>query len=126
MRMADTIGIVVRRTHREWARLVRKWQRSGQPALAFGAAHGVNPRTLTWWKWRLGSDSDGVDPPAGPPRLVPVDVVGDSVERARVTLDDGAWELTTASGERLAVRGRLTGADLATVLATLTTKRGRP
>lgn len=126
MRMADTLGIVVRRTHREWARLVRKWQRSRKTALAFGEAHGVNPRTLTWWKWRLGSDSDGVGSPAGPLRLVPVDVVDEGVERARVTLDDGGWELTTASGERLSVRGRLTGADLATVLATLTTKRGQP
>lgn len=126
MRMADTIGIVVRRTHCEWARLVRKWQRSGQSARAFGEAHGVNPHTLTWWKWRLGSCSDGVGPPAGAPRLVPVDVVDEGVERARVAVDDGGWELTTASGERLSVRGALTGADLATVLATLTTKRGRP
>jgi|GEM_PF-1299264 hypothetical protein len=126
MRMADTIGIVVRRTHCEWARLVRKWQRSGQSARAFGAAHRVNPRTLTWWKWRLGSDSEGVGPPAGPPRLVPVDVIDEVVERSRVAVDDGGWELTTASGERLSVRGALTGADLVTVLATLTTKRGRP
>jgi hypothetical protein len=44
--MADTVGIVVRRTHRERARLVRKWQRSGQSARAFGAAQGVNPSTL--------------------------------------------------------------------------------
>jgi hypothetical protein len=124
--MADPVGIVVRRTHREWARLVRKWQRSGQSARAFGAAHGVNPRTLTWWKWRLGSDSDGVHPPAGPPRLVPVDVVDEGAERARVTVDGSSWELTTASGERLAVRGRLTGADLAAVLTTLTTRRGQP
>lgn len=123
--MADTIGIVVRRTHREWARLVRKWQRSGETARAFGASHGVNPRTLTWWKWRLRSESCGVGPPKEPPRLVPVDVVDESLEDARVTVDDNGWELTTASGERLSVRGRLTGADLAAVLATLTTKRGR-
>jgi len=57
---------------------------------------------------------------------VPVDVVDEDIERTRVTVDDGGWELTTASGERLSVRGRLTGADLATVLATLTTKRGQP
>jgi hypothetical protein len=126
MRMADTLGIVVRRIHREWARLVRKWQRSSQTALAFSAAHRVNPRTLTWWKWRLGSDSDGVDPPTGPPRLLPVDVIDEVVERSRVAVDEGGWELTTASGERLSVRGRLTGADLATVLATLAKKRGQP
>lgn len=124
--MADTIGIVVRRTHREWARLVRKWQRSGATARAFGATHRVNPHTLAWWKWRLASTSDGAHPPAGAPRLVPVDVVDEGVERARVTVDDTGWELTTASGERLSVRGPLTGADLATVLTTLTAKRGRP
>jgi hypothetical protein len=52
--------------------------------------------------------------------------VDEDIERTRATVDDGSWELTTASGERLSVRSRLTGADLATVLATLTTKRGQP
>jgi hypothetical protein len=51
--------------------------------------------------------------------------VDESVARTHVAIDDGGWELTIASGERLSVRGSLTGADLATVLATLMTKRGR-
>ena len=40
MRMADTVGIVVRRTHPESARLVRRWQRCGQSARALGEALG--------------------------------------------------------------------------------------
>ncbi|MCX7201792.1 MAG: hypothetical protein NTV17_05760, partial [Burkholderiales bacterium] len=38
--MADTVGIVVRRTHPESARLVRRWQRCGQSARALGEALG--------------------------------------------------------------------------------------
>ena len=57
--MEDIPGIVVRRTHREWARLVRQWQRSGKTARAFGDERGVNANTLSCWKWQLGSIFSG-------------------------------------------------------------------
>lgn len=37
-----------------WARRVERWQRGGLTAEEYAAEIGVNPRTLTYWKWRLG------------------------------------------------------------------------
>jgi hypothetical protein len=37
----------------EWAKRVERWVDSGQTAAEFGAEAGINPRTLTFWKWRL-------------------------------------------------------------------------
>ncbi len=123
--MEDIPGIVVRRTHREWARLVRKWQRSGKTARAFGDERGVNANTLTWWKWQLGRSSGGDRDKPPVPRLVPVEVVEAHDDDARVEVTGAGWELTNAAGVRLTVRGPLTGADLAAVLAAVTSKEGR-
>lgn len=48
----------------ERAKRVERWQDSGLTAAEFGAEVGVNPRTLSYWKWRLGKD----DPPRRPSR----------------------------------------------------------
>ena len=40
----------------EWAKRVERWVDSGLTATEFGAEAGINPRTLTFWKWRLGRD----------------------------------------------------------------------
>ena len=37
----------------EWAKRVERWVESGLTAAEFGAEAGINPRTLTYWKWRL-------------------------------------------------------------------------
>src|SRR5947207_12727607 len=37
----------------EWAKRVERWVDSGLTAAEFGAEAGINPRTLTYWKWRL-------------------------------------------------------------------------
>jgi hypothetical protein len=111
--MGKSSGIVVRRTRVEWERLVRQWQRSEQPAREFGDAHGIRPDTLVWWKWRLGTEAKVHEPT---PRLVPVQVVDSVVEATGA----GDWELTSGTGVRLRVRGRLSGSDLRIVLDALT------
>ena len=51
-----------RRSRDEWRRLVMKWKREGCTAREFGQAHRVNPRTLSWWSWKLGeTTSSGLD-----------------------------------------------------------------
>jgi hypothetical protein len=40
---------------------------SGEPIAEVARRHRVQPRTLTWWRWKLGSEA----PPA-PPRFLPV------------------------------------------------------
>lgn len=37
----------------EWAKRVRRWKRSGMTAREFGQRHGIDPRQLSWWKWKL-------------------------------------------------------------------------
>jgi transposase-like protein len=44
-----------------WAKRVRQWIDSGLTAAEFAARHGVNARTLTYWKWRLGKEAPDVE-----------------------------------------------------------------
>jgi hypothetical protein len=39
-----------------WAKRVERWRASGLSAREFAAELGVNARTLTYWKWKLGSE----------------------------------------------------------------------
>jgi hypothetical protein len=41
-------------TREEWAKRVRRWKQSGLAAREFEAWTGINARTLSYWKWRLG------------------------------------------------------------------------
>jgi hypothetical protein len=43
-----------------WAKRVERWRTSGLSAGEFAAEIGVNARTLTYWKWKLGRS----EPPA--------------------------------------------------------------
>jgi hypothetical protein len=50
-----------RSSREEWAKRVQRWVESGLTAPEFGAEAGVNPRTLTYWKWRLGQERSAGD-----------------------------------------------------------------
>jgi hypothetical protein len=45
-----------RRTAAEWHELVVEWKSSRLTAREYAAWRCVNPRTLTWWKWKLGAE----------------------------------------------------------------------
>jgi hypothetical protein len=51
-------------TARRWADLLDLHDASGLTARAFGAKHGVNHRTLTWWRSRLKRAPAPPPPPA--------------------------------------------------------------
>src|SRR5262245_59956082 len=89
-----------------WERRVRRWERSGLSAAEFAAREGVNPRTLSFWKLKLGRsrlpDANRqrasvefveVVPEAVPQQDAATEIV---VERYRVRLDRGADEATLA------------------------------
>ena len=46
-----------RSNRRAWAERVAAWKASGLTCKEFARQAGINPRTLSWWKWRLGSES---------------------------------------------------------------------
>lgn len=46
---------MARESRETWAKRVERWRDSGLTATEFAAEVGVNPRTLSYWKWRLGS-----------------------------------------------------------------------
>ena len=39
-----------------WAKRVARWKDSGLSARAFAAEVGLNPRSLSWWRWHLAKD----------------------------------------------------------------------
>ncbi len=69
----------------EWAKRVRRWQRSGLTAREFGQRLGIDPKQLSWWKWHLRKrgelderkpdDIAEADPADTAIRLLPVHVV---------------------------------------------------
>jgi len=42
----------------EWAKRVARWKDSGLTAKEFATELGINPRSLTFWKWQLGKGSE--------------------------------------------------------------------
>jgi transposase len=115
-----------RRTARAWARLVAAWQKSGKSADEFAASRGIAPRTLTWWRWRLGSKPPS--PPSAPLRLVPIQVEPSPPATATPTPQPDAtpaWELVAANGHVLRVHRGIAASDLAAVLAALAPTEGR-
>jgi hypothetical protein len=53
---------MARETRAAWAGRITRWQRSRLTAAQFAAREGVNPRTLTFWKWKLGRDRASAGP----------------------------------------------------------------
>lgn len=46
-------------TREEWAKRVERWGESGLTCAEFAAELGINPRTLTYWKWVFGKEARG-------------------------------------------------------------------
>ena len=100
-----------RRSAKEWARLVREWERSGQAAAQFASMHGLRPQRLVWWRWRLGRSGRKAKRTgaARSVRLVRVQVQeGNNAEGAAKTENDVTWELVAPSGHVLRVYGQQT------------------
>jgi len=42
-----------RRTRDEWREDVEEWVRGGQKCREYAESVGLNPKSLSWWKWNL-------------------------------------------------------------------------
>jgi transposase-like protein len=54
--------MIDQRASSRWGSLVEQLEQSGQSLSAFAAQHGVNPRTLSWWRWNLRRSSPATEP----------------------------------------------------------------
>ena len=52
---------MARSTRSAWRRRLSKWKRSGLSIPEFARREGLNPSTLSWWKWKLGSEGHATD-----------------------------------------------------------------
>jgi len=51
----------------KWAKLVERWQQSGLSTSDFAAQAGVNPRTLSYWRWMLAREQSAEAPKRAEP-----------------------------------------------------------
>ncbi len=100
-------------TQERWRGHVTAWAASGLTCKDFAAKAGVNPRTLTWWKSRLG----GADPP------IPADFV-EVTQQLAVPVVEEAGVIELAVGRtQVRVRGRVDTESLARVRDALEGRR---
>ena len=66
-----------RETRATWARRVGRWTQSGLTAERFARREGVNPGTLSFWRWKLRQDASGrrAQAPAKRTKASPIDFV---------------------------------------------------
>lgn len=116
----------------EWAKRVERWRDSGLSCAEFAAELGINPRTLTYWKWMLNKEARGekrvwraretralrVRRAAASERPQPAPVVAGLVE-VQAALRDGRFELELGAGRRLRVPASFDATDLRRLLDVL-------
>ena len=114
----------------EWAKRVERWRDSGLSCAEFAAELGINPRTLTYWKWMLNKEARGEKRvwrarktraprelrASEPPR--PLAAVTGLVE-VQGAPRDGRFELELGAGRRLRVPATFDAADLQRLLDVL-------
>jgi|SRR5579872_5258635 hypothetical protein len=94
-----------------WAKRVERWSASGLTAVQFAEEIGVNARTLTYWKWKLGRPAARVEP--GKAEFVEV---ATSAQRTPTTY---ALEVVLSGGVVIRVPARFDADALRRVVATL-------
>lgn len=95
-----------RRTAKEWAKLIRELERSGEAPSAFARSRGIRPGTLKWWRWRLRSPSKTTALARRQPepvRLVAVRPVENEPPRDECSSATPVWELIAPTGHELRV-----------------------
>ena len=105
---------MARETRATWAARVARWTSSGLTAAAFAARERINPRTLTYWRWRLRTDGAAGLPT--PIRGAPfVEVVVPQLAREAPP----GLEIVLPAGYRVRVGEAVVPATLRTVLDVL-------
>lgn len=119
----------------EWAKRVERWRESGLTAAEFAAEVGVNPRTLSYWKWRIGSkrgrslsskpkkartkraSRSGTPKKAAALTVRPLSFV--EVTKATSALSGEPFEVELVSGERIRIPSSFDASSLSRLLDVL-------
>ena len=117
----------------EWAKRVERWRDSGLTCAEFAAELGINPRTLTYWKWVLGKESRGekrvwpsrngrksrvprATDTGAPPTAASI---VDGIVEVQAVPRDARFELELGAGRRLRVPASFDAAELRRLLEVL-------
>jgi hypothetical protein len=96
-----------RRSAREWQRLIRELERSGESPASFARARGIRPDTLKWWRWRLQSKAKAAPVQRRPTQVKLVEIKPEYDEVAReqsaAAVPPPVWELQAPTGHTLRV-----------------------
>lgn len=93
-----------RRSRAQWAELIRRWTSSGLSRAEFATRTGVDPRTLSWWRWRLGAvEVESAAPAPSVPKLARVVLQQAQAAVPGDERTDHGWELRTVQGHTLRV-----------------------
>jgi hypothetical protein len=108
-----------RASRAEWAKRVERWEDSGLTADQYAAELGINPRTLTYWKYILRRDRSRVAPGPTSKRRAPA--APSTVSFVEVTPPAKPTELVLEApgGYRLVLPERVSTEQLARVLRAL-------
>ena len=117
---------MARETRAVWASRIARWQRSGLTAGRFAGREGLNPRTLTFWKWKLGRlapDRPASDSPHEPRRAGAVGFVEVLRAAAAPASAIPAFEVVLPDGYRIGVAPGFDGVTLRALLDVLEGRR---
>ena len=116
----------------EWAKRVERWRDSGLRCAEFAAEAGINPRTLTYWKWVLGKEARGEKRvwPRGKGRkssarraassaTPSAEAVVSGLVEVQAVPRDARFELDLGAGRRLRVPASFDAAELRRLLEVL-------
>lgn len=103
-------------TRAKWQARVDAWRASGKSCREFAQASGLNPQSLAWWKWKLGSLETTAEPEF-------VEVTEDFMAAALPGLADEPTIELLVSGVEVRVRGAVDPDALTRVLDVLEARR---
>jgi hypothetical protein len=109
-----------RRTKAEWTKLVEEWRRSGLSSDEYAKQHNLGRLNLLKWAARLApdrrKDGDPHNQGRNPTRFIPLQLASEGQTRRQEQLQ-GSIELELPDGCLVRVRGEVSSAVLAKVLA---------
>jgi hypothetical protein len=114
-------------TRGEWSKRVERWSDSGLTCKEFAAELGINPRTLTYWKWVLGKEANGAkralgrqDRPSSAPRRATKAIPAHTgLLEIQVSPSDARIELELRNGRRVRIPTGFDANGLRELLAVL-------